>query len=288
MHCCTRLSFKPRLCHTGAMARLHEFNSQVILCPLENCSLSMWDMLPQLSLKWGITGFQLPGLHSSSGGSALLWQSISCPSLWVIFQSAICFRWEVCGVHKATDEPNLSLGFDQGLFQQMTARTPTDIIKSMHKRGNNCFEHAQAALLRSSYLKMWPLNDCIFVSVSSKTRMDTWVASCWVPFVFQQMELCISITISDLSCKGLFAQDRRRKGYTVLPQSCAFLYGPNGLMKVIWGRETGLIPPQPAVEGISSCRMLLLSLKKSGYLKRAEQVCIMSTIHILDLKRKLQ
>lgn len=97
----------------------------------------------------------------SYADGALLWQSIPCPSLAVIFQSNICFR-QVCGVHKATDEPNCSLGFGQGLFQQMTARTPTDIIKSTLTSGYNCFEHAQAALLRSlnaqafSYLKMWP------------------------------------------------------------------------------------------------------------------------------------
>lgn len=92
----------------------------------------------------------------SSADGALLWQSIPCPSLAVIFQSNSGFRQEVCGVHKATDEPNCSLGFGQGLFQQMTARTPTSIIKSTRKSGNNCFEHAQAALLRSFYLKMWP------------------------------------------------------------------------------------------------------------------------------------
>lgn len=147
-------SFKPRLCHTGAIARLGVFESQVLLCLLENCSSSMCNMSRQLSPNWSTTSFQLPGIHGSS--AALLWQSIPCPSLAVIFQSTICFRQEVCGVHKATDEPNCSLGFGQGLFQQMTARTPTDIIKSTHKSGNNCFEHPQAALLRSSYLKMWP------------------------------------------------------------------------------------------------------------------------------------
>lgn len=93
------------------------------------------------------------------------------------FQSAICFRQEVCGVHKATDEPSCSLGFCQGLFQEMTARTPTDLIKSTHKSGTDCFEHAQGALLGGSYLKMWPLyfcsELCIFVPVSSKIRIDT-------------------------------------------------------------------------------------------------------------------
>lgn len=91
----------------------------------------------------------------SSADCALLWHSNPCPSLAGIFQSNVCFRREVCGVHKAADEPSSSLGFGQGLFQQMTARTPTGIIKSTLKSGNNCFEHAQA-LLRSSYLKMWP------------------------------------------------------------------------------------------------------------------------------------
>lgn len=153
-------SFKPQLCHTGAMTRLCVFESQVILCLLENCSPSMCDMSQQLSPNWSTTGFQLPGIHGSSADSALLWQSIPYPSLAVIFQSAICFRQEVCGAHKATDKPNCSLGFGQGLFQQMTARTPTGIIKSTRKSGNNCFEHAQAALLRSSYLKMWPQYFC--------------------------------------------------------------------------------------------------------------------------------
>jgi len=46
--------------------------------------------------------------------------------------------------------------------------------------------------------------------------------------------------------------------------------------------------PKKAVESISSCRMLLLSLKRSGNLKREEQVCRMSTIPMLDLKGKLE
>lgn len=153
-------SFKSQLCCTGAMARLCVFESQVILCLLENCRPSVCDMAQQLSPNWHTTGFQLPGIHGSSADGALLWQSIPCPNLAVIFQSAICLRHEVCGVRKAADELNCSLGFGQGLFQQMTARTPTDIIKSTRKSGNNCFEHAQAALLRSSYLKMWPQYFC--------------------------------------------------------------------------------------------------------------------------------
>lgn len=100
------------------------------------------------------------------------------------------------------------------------------------------------ALIWKCGLSTFALNNCIFVSVSRKTRMDTWVASCWVPFVFQQVEWCISVTVSNLSWKGLFAQGRRKKGYTVLPQSCGMFYGPHGLMKVVWGGGTGSIPPQ--------------------------------------------
>lgn len=67
------------------MARLCDFESQVILCLLEDCSPSMCDMSQQLSLNWSFTGSQLPGIHGSSADSALLWQSIPCPSLAVMF-----------------------------------------------------------------------------------------------------------------------------------------------------------------------------------------------------------
>lgn len=129
------------------------------ICSLKSssvCSPSACEMSQQPSLNRSPGGFQLTGIHGSSADGARVWQSIPCPCLAVIFQSAICFRQEVCGVHKATDEPSCSLGSGQELFQQMTARTPTDIIKSTHKSGNNCFEHAQDALLRSLYLKMGP------------------------------------------------------------------------------------------------------------------------------------
>lgn len=66
------------------------------------------------------------------------------------------------------------------------------------------------ALIWKCGLRTCALSNCIFVSVSSKTRMDTWVVSRWVPFVFQQEEWCISITVSNLSCKGLFVQGKRR------------------------------------------------------------------------------
>lgn len=140
------------------------------------------------------------------------------------------------------------------------------------------------ALIWKCGLKTFALNNCIFVSVCGKTRMDTWAVSCWVPFVFQQEEWCISIAVSDLSCKELFVQGKRRKRYTVLPQSCGMFCGTNELMKVVWGRKTGSIPPWQ-----SYGRNQLLQDAPTGAwrdldISRAEQICLMSTIPVLDLK----